>query len=193
MKRASPTPIKPQVLPLLDTKPMTSAELFKHVIYPSDAESVFRGGLHRLEQRGYIEVDRSIFPHVLSISRRGREHVHDIYRGIREGQERRMKMIHGDDWKPKRKPVKRVRVSVWVKKLDPVQEIILHIMIREGAVTIPELHEVAKVHGYPVVVSNILKMVNAGFCILDTSVDPMMYHLTPDGEEFFENHYAMTP
>jgi hypothetical protein len=105
-------------------------------------------------------------------------------------------MIHGADWKPKPKPVKRVRVSLKVKKMDPLQEIILHIMIREGAVTLPELHEVAKVHGYPAVVSQILKMVNALHCKLDTSVEPAMYHLTPEGEDFFksvQNQQAQTP
>ncbi|WP_319507237.1 hypothetical protein [uncultured Methanolobus sp.] len=121
-------PIKDVVLPALLEKSMTLEALFAISSHPDFSR--FRGGLTRLEQRGFLTIDRTSVPWLYSLSDtdRARAHALDSGKGIREGVEKKQKMFSGyaqaaDGTK---KPVKvkvkvrKVPAPVMMKPPEPV-------------------------------------------------------------------------
>ncbi|WP_319506928.1 hypothetical protein [uncultured Methanolobus sp.] len=92
-----------------------------------------------------------------------------------------------------RKEPETPKIKTQTRMPRTVEEKIIALMTSEGAITMPELYELSKVHDYNIVKGHLLRLVNQGFAEIDLSVDPMMYILTDAGEAYAQKHYTPTP
>lgn len=206
------------MLPYLLEKPEgASAEELLAISGYGGTITQFRGGLHRLTLREFLVVDKSKNPSIyrLSDTERAREHAHDPRKGFKEGLEKKKRIFAGYAQDVPERPTKTVKVAVTVRKVmqeasvpepekvktpevpirtpvDPIECKIIAILKNEGAITCDEVYSLVKEHDYryyQVVMGHITRLVNLKFAKLDTSIDPIMWYLSPAGEEHIQNYY----
>lgn len=187
--------IKDTVLPVLlaEQRPMTARELYAFSEHPDI--QLFSSGLSRLVQRGMLVSDGGR-PCRYCLSPLGEAQAIDPRKARRDAWQRRREMLGlapiEDAVTPERPPVESVRVRKaseapeMIQKPRTLEEQIISIMVREGAITIDEVHSLSRtIDDYFSVKGCLLRFMNAGYAELDTSTYPMMFYLTEQGENYF--------
>ncbi|MEZ5334168.1 MAG: hypothetical protein R2741_02470 [Methanolobus sp.] len=189
-KESKPTrvffPIKRVVLPALLDGPQTAECLFLVSKHPDMKK--FKGGLHRLVERRFLTVDKSSNPYRYRLTARGEEHALDPEKGIKEGVAKKRKVLDlSVSVKVKRGPETSTQAGckkIEVRNVGAIEGEILKIMITEGAITTPDIRELARVHDYFTVRDEVLRFVHSGLAEMELTGDMVTYSATEAGMKY---------
>lgn len=183
-------PIKDVVLPALLEKSMTVEALFAISSHPDFSR--FRGGLTRLEQRGFLTIDRTSVPWLYSLSDtdRARAHALDSGKGIREGVEKKQK-IFSNYGKGADGTKKTVKVNVTVRKVPtPVKvepekvkvpvalEAQLRRKLQSGPLTLDDIRLMTREHDYFTIRDHLQGFIREGTVVFDIEAGPAYLMVT---------------
>jgi hypothetical protein len=178
-------PVKAHVLPLIYEGITTSDDLFDKCGHTNSNQ--FKGLLSKYSKNGMLTIDKTVSPWQHSLTIKGISHALDPDRGKKDGLAKKRAIFSGMEIVKTSKSVDQVP-----KHSNPIDAKIIEILDREGAITVPEMNDIATDCSIFNVRRHVLNFVRVGYAKIDLSTSPVMYYATPEGEEFIQKQQAST-